>query len=320
MFILCLILLSQASTLIRYATAPSLAICFWRLLIAAVLLSPLALNPARRKEAKTLSHRDWGHLLFSSFFLFAHFYFFFLAVQDTSVATSTILFSLNPVSTAVGAFVLFRHRITWQIGLSCLVGLLGVAVLFFEAFGQSATPLEGALSSVVSAICFSGYILTGKRVRTRLANSTYTFAIYLLTAIYAAGFMLALRTPFTGYSQTTWFAFLGLAIFPTLLGHALFTHCLAFMDINFMSCMTLTEPILAEIAAIWLFRERLTIWAILGFLLTAISVVILYLKPLRDWYNRRRRRAKEAKDATREATSETNRGANATTNSSPAGS
>lgn len=280
-FFVSLLILSQAATLIRYADAGSLAICFWRLVIAGGLLLPFALGRRKRSEFRSLTRADLAHLGLSGFLLFAHFYFFFRSVQETSVANCTILFSLNPVTTAAGAWLMFRERVTPHLVAACALGFFGIVVLFGEqwfdpGYVGTTTSFDGNLWAIVSAICFSGYILTGKKLRTKLSNSTYASAIYLQTALYAAIVMLAVGERFTGYTPLTWWMFVALAVFPTLLGHAVFTYCLNHLDVNFMSCMTLVEPLFAMIAAHYLFSEPMSRYAAVGFLLTCASVFALY--------------------------------------------
>jgi len=289
LFFLSIVILSQAGTLIRYAQADSLAICFWRLLIAALLLAPLAWR--ERAAFKRLERRDWFRLGLSGFFLFTHFYSFFRSVQETTVAVSTMLCTLSPVSTAIGAYIFFREKISLHLILACCLGLAGVAALFGENL-LSLDPthrqaLEGDLWGFLSSALFSGYILTGKQIRTRLPNVAFASAIYFQTAVYAAAAMLVWQVPFSGYSTQTWTAYVALAILPTLMGHAIFTYCLNFMNVNFMSCMTLIEPMLAALAGRLLFNEKLTAFAGVAFLLTASSVVVLYWEPLVAFVRRR---------------------------------
>lgn len=295
LFLFCIVVLSQAGTLIRFAHAPSLAICFWRLLIAGLALLPLALRQSNRRALASFSRHDLFQLVLSGLFLFTHFYFFFRSVQETTIANSTILFSLNPVTTAIGAYVFFRERVTLHLALSCLLGFAGVAILFSENLTTHLSTVGGGfwgdLWGILSAVCFTGYILTGKHIRRKLANSAFAAAIYLQTAIYAGLAMAVLGVPFTGYSDMTWFSFVLLAILPTLLGHALFTYCLNFLNVNFMSCMTLIEPILAAAVAIWLFQEPLTALAAIGFLVTCAAVVALYWESLLNMIRRRQIRA-----------------------------
>lgn len=289
LFITAIVILSQAGTLIRFAEADSLAICFWRLLFASVVLTPLSFaRRSSRDPLFRLSNSDFGYLLLTGVFLFLHFYFFFRSVQETTVANAAILFNLNPVTTAIGAYLIFKERISIHLTLACALGFAGVGFLFFESTLSSMhTPISGTngqLWGVCSAFCFSGYILAGKHLRSRLPNLIFAWAIYLETALLAALSMMTLGIPFMGYSETTWWAFVALAILPTLLGHAIFTYCLNFMDVNFMSCMTLVEPVLAALAAHYLFKENLSAHSSAAFFLTSLSVVALYWEPILSFY------------------------------------
>lgn len=282
LFLFAIVVLSQATTLIRYAEAPSLAICFWRLAMASAMLAPFALRRSKREPLGRLGRGDHARLILCGVFLFLHFYSFFRGVQKTSVANSTILFSLNPVTTALGAYIFFHERVSRRLAVAGLLGISGVVVLFGEELWGAPLAISstsGNVWSVLSAVFFSGYVLTGKHLRRQLSNTFFAFAVYLQTAALAGAAMLILGLPFFGYSDLTWWMFLALAVFPTLLGHAIFSYCLNGLDVNFMSCMTLVEPILSALVAYWLFTEPLTPHATLGFLLTVASVLVLLALP-----------------------------------------
>ncbi len=282
LFAVSIVVLSQAAILVRFAEAHALAICFWRMLAAALLLAPLGLRNGGWRSLALLDRAERRQLLVSGAMLFAHFYFFFRSVQETSIANSTILFSLNPVLTAIGAWLWFRERVSPHLVLALFVGVAGVAVLFWEsAVSNRPDGYHGDAWGALSAAGFSAYILTGKRVRQKIANTAFTTFIYTQAAVYALGACLALGVPLSGYPATTWWAFLALAVFPTLLGHALFTYCLNDLNVTFMSCMTLVGPVLAASAAHYLFAEPFTPWAGAAFALTCASMLALYWPNLR---------------------------------------
>ncbi len=279
LFFISILFQSQAGTLVRFAAAESLAICFWRLLLAALLLLPLIFGKHKLRPLHQLSNYDWFQFALAGAFLFAHFYFFFLSIQQTTVANATILFSLNPVTTAIGAYWFFGERVTLHLALACVLGTCGVLVLFGDGLTLHPNDFRGDVWGVLAPLCFSGYVLTGKHVRQKVANSVFAVASYLQCVLYSAIAMMIFKIPFTGYSRQTWGIFALLAIFPTVFGHAIFSYCLNSMNVNFMSCMTLTEPALAGAAAYWLFGEPLSGLAALGFALTGAAVVVLYW----DW-------------------------------------
>lgn len=302
--VLALILLSHAAIFIRMAEAHALAILFWRLLMAWPIMALLVLKEIRttsqlqsvgqdthlsQPTAPTLGRGDRVAIWGAGVLLFIHFVSFFMAVQRTSVAASNILFTLNPVTTAAGAWLLHRHSLQLRLAASMLLGILGVLALFGPWLWSETSNFDllGGLMGVLSAVSFSAYLLTSRQVRRRLSNPRFTLELWSVALILAGVSMLILNIPFWGYPETTWWAFLALAWLPTLLGHAIFTWCLNHFDINALSCATLSEPIIAAGVAYWLFGENLSFAEVLAFLLTSASIALLTWPWLQGQWRRR---------------------------------
>lgn len=267
-------ILSQAAILIRLAQAPPLAILFWRLAIAFAVLLPFQRHFFR--EVSKLKARDWSHWLLAGFSFFLHFYSFFVSVQRSSIAASNILFCLNTVTTAAGAWLFFSHRLSARVAFSIALGASGVAMLFASPSALAGSgDTVGLWSGVGSALTFSIYILVGKSLRTKLSNLTYTLGLWLIAIGFASVAMLMSATPFFSYSPDSWLAFGLLALLPTLIGHATFTWCLNHIDINVLSAATLVEPVLASIVAILVLNEHLDVRTVIAFFLTSASVLWL---------------------------------------------
>jgi drug/metabolite transporter (DMT)-like permease len=340
-----LVILSQAGIMVRLAAADALAICFWRLFIASLVLLPIVwFRDGGIRQLQRLNSQTRARLVFSGISLFLHFYFFFRAVQLTTIGAATLVFCLNPLSTAIGARLFFGERLSRTTGAALLLGLASVAILvlapgqnlkmmaasnglagvgenlnpgissdrsdgqrtdvdaadqthsnvylnsqpsndktshpdgsqlsFYSYFNS--TDFFGILAGLASAIFFSCYILSGKSVRESLSNFSFSFSIYATTALVSALAMVFLKVSFFGYSQTTWMAVFGLALLPTLMGHAVLTYCLKYIKINIISCATLIEPALAAASALLLFHEPVSSWFGLSLILATTSVMILF--------------------------------------------
>ena len=279
LFLFCILILSQAGLLIRMADASPLAICFWRLLIAALLLSPVFLLKSGAKKVKTLRRRQQGELILACLFMFLHFYFFFKAVQETSIGAATLLFCLNPISTAGLAWYFWGEGATRKHFLAGAFGLLSVAVLFWESLGQI-SEIKGLSSGLLSGLLFSCYMISGKSVRRHLSNTAFALSAYTFTAVASGLIMVTKNIPFFEYTQQTWWAFLLLAVLPTLMGHAIFSYSLNHINVNLMSCATLLEPVLAALTASWIFQEPITAHFVLSFSLAMLSLSVLFSREL----------------------------------------
>lgn len=279
LFLTAIVILSQAGLLIRMADASPLAICFWRLLIASLLLFPLFWFKSGYREIRALPLKQKGRLLLASLFLFTHLYFFFKAVQQTSIGAATLLFCLNPISTALLAWYFWREGASRRHFVAAAFGLASVVVLFWESLGEI-SEIKGLTAGLLSGILFSCYMMAGKSVRSTLSNTAFALSAYAFTAVASGFLMWSSDIPFLNYSGTTWIAFGLLAILPTLLGHAIFSYCLNHLNVNLMSCATLLEPILAAFTAAWIFSEPITTHFILSLSLAALSLAALFSKEL----------------------------------------
>jgi drug/metabolite transporter (DMT)-like permease len=269
--------LSQTGVFIRFAVADTAAIGFWRLALALpVLLVFLALRGGVG-ELRSLSLRGWAAIALCAFFLFVHWWTWFLSVKLTSLANSMVFFSLNPVFTATGNWLFFREKLERRQFVAILLCLLGVTAIFQDSLRLDPAHFRGDCLGFLCSMLFSAYVLTGKGIRRRLDNVSFTFSVYSLTAVLFFLMMLARSTPFTGYSPGTWGAFAGLAFGSTLLGHALFTYCLQHFNVNLMSILMLTEPLFTAASGYFLFHEALTSGLAVGFVFVVLGILALYL-------------------------------------------
>lgn len=272
-----LIVISHSGILIRFATADALAIGFWRMAFVVPVLFFMVLQQKQWKLVPALRGRQWAGLFLCGFFLFSHWYSWFLAVQMTSLANSMVLFAVSPVFTAVGAWFFFREKMSRAHLVALLCCFAGVLVLFRGSVALNPAQLMGDALGLLASLLFSGYVLVSKGVRARLANLPFTLVTYSFSGLMFLVVMLVKSVPLTGYSGQTWLAFAALAAGPTLLGHALFTYCLQHFNVNLMNILILTEPVIASISAYFILNEPLNSHQVLGFAVIAFGVLVLFV-------------------------------------------
>ncbi len=272
-----LIVISHSGILIRFAEANALAIGFFRMALVVPCLFVMLLLNGQLALVPKLRRRQWGGLLLCGFFLFTHWYTWFLAVQRTALANSMVLFAVSPVFTALGAWLFFREKITVRHIVALVCCFAGVVALFQGSLSLKPEQLTGDLLGFAAALLFSGYVLVSKGVRSTLANLPFTFVTYSFSGLFFLVAMQFVQVPLTGYSSTTWLAFAALAAGPTLLGHALFTYCLQFFNVNLMNILILTEPVIASISAYLILSEPLTLHQGIGFAVISLGVFVLFV-------------------------------------------
>ena len=132
-------IISSASILIKLANAPVLIIAAYRLGIAALVLAPLALT-LRRSHLIALSGRDWLHAAIAGSFLGLHFIAWIASLEYTSVASSVVLVTINPIFVGLGMVIIFRERLHPLLGM-------GYRTLRYRRHPDRLQRLSGARSS-----------------------------------------------------------------------------------------------------------------------------------------------------------------------------
>jgi drug/metabolite transporter (DMT)-like permease len=277
LYLLALLSLSQAGNLARAAGAPPEVLGFWRLTGAAtVMLIFVATRRDFKKIAGEWKGQNLVFSLFSGFFFYLHLWTYKFGAQNTSIANLMILFATNPIFTALFSTVLMKEKLQKRVILSYLFSMAGVYLLLNNNLRLHSENLKGDVASVCSAFLYSMYLLTGKQARTKMTTPAYTVFVYGIAAFLFLLTVLWRDLSFVAYPWTASIAVIALIVFPTLLGHALFSYLLKYFNVNWMSTGKLLEPVLATVVAYFAFSERLSSQATMAYLLTAAAVFILF--------------------------------------------
>jgi drug/metabolite transporter (DMT)-like permease len=265
---------STASILIRYAQAegvPSLSIAAVRLGLAALVLTPIVWIQAGR-ELLVLRRRDFVLALFSGMALAIHFWSWIASLAYTSVASSTVLVTTNPLWVGLASMLILRERPGRRTIGGIALTLAGGLFIFLSA-GSGAgvaletNPVRGNLLALLGAVSASAYLLVGRALRPHVGLLVYvwlsygTAALLLLLAVGVTGHAL------TGYSTLAYAVMIGLALGPQLFGHTAFNWALRHVSATFVAISILGEPIGSAMLARLFFDERFASWQLVGFLL-----------------------------------------------------
>lgn len=226
------------------------AIAFWRCFGGAVALAPFAW---RARTTHPLDVGDTRRLAASGAFLAVHFALFLGSLAFTTVASSTTLVTTNPVFVALGGLWFLGERPSRRslVGMGiALAGALalGLGDLLSAPLGPRA--LLGDAMALGAAITVSGYLLIGRKVRSRVHASTYSAVVYGTAAALLLVTCLALDVPLGGYTRTQWLGIAGIVVGPQLLGHTVFNTLLSSVPATTVSIVTLAEPVVATFLAL----------------------------------------------------------------------
>ncbi|WP_047981038.1 DMT family transporter [Ornithinibacillus contaminans] len=249
---------STSAVLVKLASeAPAAIIANYRLLFAVLLMAPIILLKYRH-EFKLIQKKDWILSIVAGIFLAFHFILWFESLNYTSVASSVVLVTLQPIFAFIGTFLFFRERFTPGAIISMIIAILGSVIISWGDFQLSGMALFGDILAFIGAIAITAYFLLGQNARKRLSLMTYTFVVYGVSSITLIVYNLLVQNPFVGYPADNWIIFLVLAIVPTFLGHTLFNWALKWLSTSTISMAIVFEPIGASILAYFVLHEKIT--------------------------------------------------------------
>jgi drug/metabolite transporter (DMT)-like permease len=270
---------SQSGNIIRLGSAHPFAIASWRLVLAAVMLAPLAGRGLAR--IKGLTRAELAMLSVAGVMLTLHFFAWVAAVQHTSVANAALFFLVNPIITSVAGFLIFKERLTRNLIGAMALGLAGAFIIGWRDFSVHGDHLTGDLLAMGSSVLFTVYFLLGKRLARCLPLGAYVAYVYGIAGLVGFAVMATLGIPFFEYSQRTWMCFLLMALMPTMMGHTAVNYAVRFIDAGRVTVIMLMEPFWAGLVAYLVWNEPITLHTLAGYTLLVLSVVVLVWEELR---------------------------------------
>lgn len=273
--------LSTSAIFVKLADAPAEITAFYRMLFAAAILLPFLLfNKKNRQELYSLSKKQWGLGLLSGVFLAAHYVLWFESLNYTSVASSTVIVTLQPLFSVVGGYFLFKERFSKGAITGCLVAIAGSFIIGWQDFQISGQALFGDVLAFIAAGIITAYFFIGQHVRKSLSLIPYTVIGYGSSTVFLGIFAFSQQTPFFPYSANTWWSFIGLAFIATILGQTVFNYLLKWLSTSIISMAILGEIIGTCLLAYFILDEVITLQQGLGigFVLIGLTLFLLQQK------------------------------------------
>lgn len=245
---------SLSAILVKYASAPSVVLAFYRMLLSVLLLLP-AVWQSCREELKGLKKKDVLYCCVSGAFLACHFSAYFEAIRYTSIASSTVLVDTEVFFVALVTVLVFREKLSKAGAAGIFLAFAGSVILALADSRAGSDVLHGDLLALAGAVFVSVYTLIGRRQRTHMTTTLYTFLVYAASSVVLAVFCAAGQTPLTGYAWKDYGCALGMAVFCTLLGHSVFSWGLKYVPAAFISTAKLGEPVFATLLGLLIFGQ-----------------------------------------------------------------
>jgi drug/metabolite transporter (DMT)-like permease len=256
----------------------SLAIAFWRISLASILLVPCWLSSERRDAVLTLPRAQKIRLLVGGLLLGLHFALWLSSLAYTTVASSVLLVTTTPIWVGLLSPWIVGESPSRRTWAGIAIALLGAIVVALQPSSSAAGShaLLGNALALGGALTASGYLMLGRRLRASLDFLAYTAATLAGAWLVLAVTVLAMGITAWGYSAAAWGLLVLLALVPQLLGHGSLTFVLRWIGAEVVAVVLLGEPIGAAVLA-WLVLGELPERSVLlggPLLLVGLAIVL----------------------------------------------
>lgn len=272
--------LSTSAIFVKLANAPSGVIAFYRLFLAAVALLPFLLFRAEaRAEVRRLKGAQWGKIIAAGLFLALHYVMWFESLRFTSIASSTVLVSLQPLFSIALERVFLGSKLKATAIVGCAIALAGCVIIGAGDFQASGMSLVGDVIAFLAAGVIALYFFIGQKVRQETSAVTYSVLSYLASSVALAVYIGIQGNAFTGYEKVTWLAFLGLALVSTIGGQFIFNLLLKKLPASAVTMSILGEPIGTCILAYLFLHESISLQQLVGIVVIIGGLSIYFVLP-----------------------------------------
>jgi drug/metabolite transporter (DMT)-like permease len=195
-------------------------------------------------------------LLAASVALAAHFGLWLASLQHASVAVATLLVCTTPIFAE--AWETLRTR-RWRplAAAGILAAMLGVTIVAGVPSARD-TPLGIGLA-LAGAVAFAAYLVLVRASDARYSTLAVVARTYPPATLLLLAAALAVRDPFPPLAaHAAWGGILAMALGSQLFGHSAVNAAVRSLSATLVGMTILLEPVIAAVAAAFVFGERLT--------------------------------------------------------------
>ena len=240
-----------APIFVRLSDTGPTASAFWRVTLA---LAPLWLWVWMSPRAERARSLPWKPLAVAGLCFAGDLGAWHVSIMYTTVANSTLEANFAPIFVTLGAWLLFRARVSRLFLIALAVTLGGAVVLIGPNFALGGRALVGDALGVLTAVFYAGYMLAIKSASARTSTASLMAVSTAIAAIALLPYGLATADVFMPQSASGWLVLVGLALIPHVAGQSLIAYGFAHLPASFSSVSLLLQPVLATVYA----------WALLG--------------------------------------------------------
>lgn len=270
--------ISTSAIFVKLSAAPAPIIATYRLVFSTLMILPVILfNKKYILEIKKLKLKQLAAVFSSGIFLAIHYILWFESLRFTSVASSTVLVTMQPLFAFIGSYFFFGERLKKLSLFGGFLSIFGSCIIGFGDFKIGGIALIGDILALLAAGVITAYFLIGQSVRKNLSLVAYVFICYLSSSIFLLAYSVILKYPLIGYANSDWLWFFCLALISTILGQTVLNWLIKWLSASTISMSILGEPVGTCTLAFLILGESLSYNQIIGSIIILIGICIFLI-------------------------------------------
>lgn len=192
-----------------------------------------------------------------------------------SLAVAGTLLYLAPSFVVLMSALLWRAPLTRRRIAALLIALLGCALVSGVVGGDLSASPVGILLGIASGFCYATYTIFAHYGLAHYDSYTMTYWTFVFAGLGSLVFLRPGELAAVLSVPTGALAAAGLVIVSTVLPYLFYTRGLEGVDSGRASIIANVEPVVAALVGVLIFRERLSLWVLLGIVCVLGGVVLL---------------------------------------------
>ena len=246
---------ASAVIIIRLSQIPPVTLAAYRLLGAALFLSPLFLKEWRARRRRWPLHQLLLAPLWPALMLALHFVTWIMGARLTPAANASLIVNLAPLVMPFLLYLFLREKINRRETWATVLTFVGVGVLGFSDYTISTTFLKGDLVCFISMLFFSIYLVLGRKNLAKYSLWLYIVPLYFYAFCFCFLCALVRETPLSFYGWRETGLALALALIPTVIGHTVLNYAMRRLRGQVVSILSMFQFVFAGMLSYLFFRE-----------------------------------------------------------------
>lgn len=267
-----------APIFVRMSETGPVSTAFWRIAIALPFMAALAVRLPKGEAVAGKS--GWLPMALAGICFAIDLALWHWSIHFTSVANATLEANLSAIFVTGLAWVLFREKVTRRFLFAVLLAFAGTALLIGKNLKISPKTLQGDVLGILTAVFYSGYILSVKVARDRGLGTSKIMAVSgVITVVVLLPIVILSGEKALPATSHGWLVVCGLAILSHLFGQSLIAYALAGLPASFAAVGLLVQPATAAVAAWILLGESLSAGQMAGGVILLAGICLARRNP-----------------------------------------